>query len=98
MSMTKKQAREYIDDENNWHLYHIRKPFRVLRLDFRGHSWLKSEVRVYSEVRERMESMPEEFWLKQAVYKFDPVRSCVTDVGIGVTALAEAIWELDRES
>lgn len=95
MSMTKKQARAYVEDENNWKTVFCKKPFRSLIFTFRGHSYLKAQTWHFSEVRNSFSDLNPHYWMTNGIWEtrmLDLIGEQLSNA-----KLADIVWELDKD-
>lgn len=96
MSMTKKQAKAFVEDENNWKVEFCKKPFRSLILSFRGHSYLKVQTWHFSEVRSSFSVLDPHYWMTNGIWEINREQMELIGEQLSITRLADLIWELDR--
>ena len=96
MSMTKKQARAYIDDVNNWKTIIVFLPIRLSTLSFRGRHWVKIELRKFSQFRNKFGMNEELYWFEVGKWEYDPNKKAAEDQ-TSLGTLTDQVWELDKD-
>lgn len=96
MSMTKKQARAYVEDENNWSATFNCKPLRVCLLSFRGKNFFRFETWHYSNVRSEFMNLDDHYWMTEKIQEINLNKMELIGERLSKSRLADLIWEMDR--
>lgn len=96
MSMTKKQAKAFVEDDNNWAGAVFGELVRVSVLSFRDRHWMKLEVPAleWEDVYRNVPN-PRKYWRLDRIYEFN-FKHNTAGPDISITQLGNTIWELDR--
>ena len=101
MAKTKKQAREFVEDNSNWQTVEKTMLHRTLFLDYKGHRWMKFDAwHVRESFRWEIEhGAPEEFyeWQEIGVYEFNSEKDAITE-RTTIPRIADKVWELSRRN
>ena len=96
MSMTKKQAKEFVDNDASWESTVFWDLVRVGFLKFKGHTWMRVEVLVLQMIDVyRGAKSPRKYWRTDLIYEWD-TEANAAGITVSRTQLAQQIWELDR--
>lgn len=97
MSMTKKQARAFVEDENNWKTVFCKRPFRSLIFIFRGHAYLKVQTWHFSEVRNSFSDLDPHYRMANGIWETNRGQMELIGEGLSNAKLADIVWELDKD-
>ena len=96
MAMTKKQAKAYVKDENNWNATFDCKPLRVYLLTFKGRNFFRFDTWQYSEIRSEFMNLDDHYWMTEKIQEINLNKMELIGERLSESRLADLIWEMDR--
>ena len=97
MAMTKKEARDFVENETSWKTLEIGQLIRTSILNFKESAWVKYEVPAVDSIDVWNEKEnPRRYWRQIGIYEFDFKHQAV-GADTSITHLTNEIWRLDRE-
>jgi hypothetical protein len=95
--MTKKEAREFVEDDSSWKTLEIGQVIRTSMLTFKEKKWIKYEAPAVDSIDVwRGKENPRRYWRKIGIYEYDPVNNAVGP-DTSITHLANEIWNQEKE-
>ena len=98
MSITKKQARDIVENPNSWEILHESDMVRYSGFHYKDLEYLKTEVRSINYVdRWKLSEHPQRIWDHVQCYKVEKIGDAVSTFHIGIPSIADEVWAAARE-